>query len=132
MEKFVKDAWPDVLLPYNIEDNMYTSSRNRVVIKLEYSLKKADIPVFEKLRHIQSAFRIALVPYHLWAGRLSHELDEDFMGVRVCSASRPSLTRVEILHAIFVATTDHDALRSPLTTFSSPAPIKKELVISLT
>ncbi|VDB87790.1 Bgt-51813 [Blumeria graminis f. sp. tritici] len=56
MEKFVKDAWPEALLARNIEDNMYTSSKNRVVIKPEYRLKKADITVFEKLRHIQSAF----------------------------------------------------------------------------
>ncbi|VCU39333.1 Bgt-51808 [Blumeria graminis f. sp. tritici] len=132
MEKFVKDAWPEALLARNIEDNMYTSSKNRVVIKPEYCLKKADITVFEKLRHIQSAFPIALVPYHLWAERLSHELDEDFMGIRVWSASRHNLTWVEILHAIFVAMTDHDALCSPLTTFSSVAPIKMESVIFFT
>ncbi|SZF00675.1 unnamed protein product [Blumeria hordei] len=129
LKKFVKDAWPEALLARNIEDNMYTSSKNRVVIKLEYSLKKADITVFEKLRHIQSAFRVALVPYHLWAERLSHELDEDFMGIRIWSASRPNLTWVEMLHAIFVAMTDHDALRSPLTIFSSVAPKKESIII---
>ncbi|SZE99924.1 unnamed protein product [Blumeria hordei] len=63
-EKFVKNAWPEALLARNIEDNKYTSSKSRVV-KPDYSLKIADITVFEKLRHIQSAFRIVLVPYHL-------------------------------------------------------------------
>ncbi|SZF04807.1 unnamed protein product [Blumeria hordei] len=127
MKKFVKDAWPEALLARNIEDNMYTSSKNIVVIKPEYSLKKADITVF-KLRHIQSVFRIALVPYHLWAERLSHKLNEDFMGIRVWSASRPRLTWVEILYAIFVAITDHNALCSPLTILLSVVPIKESII----
>lgn len=51
-EKYVKDAWPKALLRRDVIDDSYSSNKNKVIVKQEWRLSKADTPVFDKLNEI--------------------------------------------------------------------------------
>ncbi|KAI0997839.1 hypothetical protein K3495_g10352 [Podosphaera aphanis] len=82
-EKFVIKAWPEAILPCDIDDDVFTSAKNRVTLRPEWRLITADAAVFHKLLQIQNALQTALVPYRLWPQRLTLEMGGDFHGVRV-------------------------------------------------
>ncbi|CAD6503661.1 BgTH12-03320 [Blumeria graminis f. sp. triticale] len=98
--------------------------------KAEWRLVKADIHVFEKLSEIQSALRVALVPYPIWTERLTHEMSGDFKGIRVWANERRNLKWVELLHAKFKNMKRHDCIHSPLTVFASISPDKGDSIYS--
>ncbi|CAD6501564.1 BgTH12-01815 [Blumeria graminis f. sp. triticale] len=82
-EKFVKETWPQALLAHDVNHEAYTSIKNKVIIRPELRLDKANSTVFSKLAEIQSAFRIALVLYWYWPQRLCLDMKEDFQCTRV-------------------------------------------------
>ena len=65
-EAFVKKAWPEAIFPDDIDDQSYTSVKNKIVLKPEWRLVEANSEVFTKLTRIQTALQMALVLYHLW------------------------------------------------------------------
>ncbi|CAD6504358.1 BgTH12-06089 [Blumeria graminis f. sp. triticale] len=130
VEKFVKEAWPEALLDRDIDDKSFTNVKNKVIIKAEWRLVKADIHVFEKLNEIQSALRVALVPYCIWTERLAHEMSSDFKGICVWANERRNLKWIELLHAIFKNMELHDCLHSSLTVFAGISPDKGDSIYS--
>ncbi|KHJ34624.1 hypothetical protein EV44_g3586 [Erysiphe necator] len=82
-EKFVKKAWPEAIFPGSIQDDAFTSVKNKVILKPEWQLIRADSEVFRKLSNIQNALQMALIPYHLWSQRVIMDMSGDFHGVRV-------------------------------------------------
>ncbi|CAD6505448.1 BgTH12-00939 [Blumeria graminis f. sp. triticale] len=91
-EKFAKEAWPQALLAHEVNHEAYTSIINKVIIRPELRLHKANFTVFSKLAEIQSAFRIALVPYWYWPQRLCLDMKEDFQCTRVWAEENPATT----------------------------------------
>lgn len=124
-EKFVKRAWPEAVFPNDIQDAAYTSVKNKVVLKPEWRLIVANGEVFNKLHHIQNALQMALVPYYLWASRVTIDMSGDFHGVRVW-ASGKKLSWIQLLEAIFTTMQRLNVLNSPFTAFSLITPKKEE------
>ena len=124
-ELFVKKAWPEAVFPDDLHDESFTSVKNKVVLKPEWQLIVANSDVFKKLSLIQSALQIALIPYHLWAQRVTMEMSGDFYSVRAWAITkRPSW--ILLLEAIFTTMQRLNALHSPLTTFSLLKPQSNE------
>ncbi|CAD6498927.1 BgTH12-04583 [Blumeria graminis f. sp. triticale] len=117
-KKFVKEAWPQALLAHEINHEAYTRIKNKVVIRPDLRLDKANSTVFLKLAEIQSALGIALVPYWYWPQRLYLERKEDFQGTRVWAEENPSTTWYLLLEDIFKIMQRLDVLHSPRTLFS--------------
>ncbi|KAI6248929.1 hypothetical protein HI914_02614, partial [Erysiphe necator] len=71
-----EDFLSPTLLARDIHDDTYISIKNKLVLKQEHKLKKADASVYSKLAQIKQnqAFKMALVPYWHWPWRLSLEL----------------------------------------------------------
>ena len=65
-EKFVKEAWPQALLAKDVMQDQFANIKNKVSLRLELRLSTVDSTTFTNLAEIQSAFRIALVPYWYW------------------------------------------------------------------
>ncbi|KAI0999846.1 hypothetical protein K3495_g8353 [Podosphaera aphanis] len=126
-EKFVKEAWPQAIFPEDIGFEGETSAKNRVSFKPEWRLVTADHSVFNKLKHIQASFQMALVPYRLWSQRLALEMDGDFKGVGIWALKGP-LSWITLLEAIFTIMQDHNVLQSPMTKFSRITPTQGELI----
>ena len=63
-EKYVKDIWPEAKLKSEIfySDSVSSNNRNRVVLKPEWKLSRASNDVFSKLRNIQTASYLAMIP----------------------------------------------------------------------
>ncbi|CAD6505127.1 BgTH12-00622 [Blumeria graminis f. sp. triticale] len=113
--KFVKEAWPQALLAHEVNHEAYTSIKNKVIIRPELRLDKANSTVFFKLAEIQSALRIALVPYWYWPQRLCLDMKEDFQCTRVWAEENPATTWPLLLEAIFKTMQQLDVLHSPRT-----------------
>ncbi|KAI6250617.1 hypothetical protein HI914_00622 [Erysiphe necator] len=122
VERFVKETWPEALLDRDIDHHSFTSAKNKVVLKPEWRLTRANTDVFDKLSEIQSALRTALVPYYLWPERLTYEMSDDFKGIRVWATECKQITWVDMLNAIFKNLEMHDCLHNLLTTFASMNP----------
>ncbi|VDB84225.1 Bgt-20623 [Blumeria graminis f. sp. tritici] len=131
-EKFVKEAWPQALLAHEVNHEAYTSIKNKVIIRPELRLDKANSTVFSKLAEIQSVFRIALVPYWYWPQRLCLDMKEDFQCTRVWAEENPATTWPLLLEAIFKTMQRLDVLHSPRTIFSRLAARDGEDVKSFT
>ncbi|KAI6246987.1 hypothetical protein HI914_04835 [Erysiphe necator] len=124
-EMFVKRAWPEAIFPQDVQDDVYTSVKNKVVLKPEWRLVVANSEVFNKLTQIQNALQIALIPYHLWTKRVTMDMSGDFHAVRVWAIGR-NPTWIELLEAIFTTMQRLNVLYSPFTKFSLLTPQKNE------
>ncbi|KHJ34625.1 hypothetical protein EV44_g3373 [Erysiphe necator] len=124
-EKFVKKAWPEAIFPGSIQDDAFTSVKNKVILKPEWQLIRADSEVFLKLSNIQNALQMALIPYHLWSQRVIMDMSGDFHGVRVWAMGKHP-TWILLLEAIFATMQRLNVLHSPLTTFSLLSPKNNE------
>lgn len=120
-EKFVRKAWPEAIFPQDIQDDAFTSVKNKVILKPEWRLIVANADVFKKLSNIQNALQIALIPYHLWAQRVAIEMSGDFSSVRIWSAGK-RLSWILFLEGIFTTMQRLNVLHSPFTTFSLLTP----------
>lgn len=129
-EKFVKEAWPQALLQKDVQDDQFTSIKNKVILRPELRLSKVDATTFTKLSEIQTAFRIALVPYWYWPQRLCLEMSEDFQGIRVWVEENSSVSWVMLLEAIFTMMQQLDLLHSPRTIFTRLAVNTGENIVS--
>ncbi|VCU39000.1 Bgt-20204 [Blumeria graminis f. sp. tritici] len=85
-EKFVKRAWLEAVFPNDLNNESYTSVKNKVVLKPEWRLVVANSEVFTKLSSIQNALQMALIPYNLWAHRVTIDMSGDFLGIRNAAA----------------------------------------------
>ncbi|RKF81154.1 hypothetical protein GcC1_029033, partial [Golovinomyces cichoracearum] len=63
-EKFVKKVWPEAVFPHELDNETFTSAKNRVVLKPEWRLVIANGEIFTKLSNIQNALQMALIPYN--------------------------------------------------------------------
>jgi hypothetical protein len=59
-----------------------TQKKNKITISQHLRLDKADHTVFPKLRKIQKLLRMNLVPWNLWAIRVSLELNDNFLQIQ--------------------------------------------------
>ncbi|KAI0998221.1 hypothetical protein K3495_g9974 [Podosphaera aphanis] len=124
-EKFVKKAWSEAVFPEDIDDEAFTNVKNKVVLKPEWRLIEANSDVFTKLSHIQTALRMALIPYHFWANRVAMEMSGDFLSIKAWSTGR-RLEWTTLLEAIFTTMQRLDVLHSPATAFALLKPNDKE------
>ncbi|KHJ32295.1 hypothetical protein EV44_g1239 [Erysiphe necator] len=124
-EMFVKRAWPEALFPQDVQDDVYTSVKNKVVLKPEWRLVVANSEVFNKLTQIQNALQIALIPYHLWTKRVTMDMSGDFHAACVWAIGR-NPTWIELLETIFTMMQRLNVLYSPFTKFSLLTPQKNE------
>ncbi|CCU80423.1 hypothetical protein BGHDH14_bgh00419 [Blumeria hordei DH14] len=120
--KFVKDVWPQALLPHEITHKADTSINNNVIIRPDLCLDKADSSVVVKLAEIQSAFKSGLLPYWYWPWRLSQEMKDDFQGTRVWAEENNFVTWPLLLEEIFKTMQRLDVLQTPATIFTRLAP----------
>ncbi|POS82548.1 hypothetical protein EPUL_005935, partial [Erysiphe pulchra] len=109
------------MFPQDVQDDAFTSVKNKVILKPEWRLIVANADVFKKLSNIQNALQIALIPYHLWAQRVAIEMSGDFSSVRIWSAGK-RLSWIVFLEGIFTTMQRLNALHSPFTTFSLLTP----------
>lgn len=103
----------------DIEHHSFTSAKNKIILKPEWRLTRANTDVFDKLSEIQSALRTALVPYYLWPERLTCEMLDDFKRIRVWATECKKIIWIDLLNAIFKSMEMHDCLYKPLTVFVS-------------
>lgn len=119
LEAFVKGIWPEAILERDINNDTFTSRKNKVVIKPEWRLDVADEKIFDKLSEIQSVFQVfqvfqvSLIPYCLWVERLTYEMSNEFMGVKTWAIQARHITWTQLLEAIFIAMKENDVLHSP-------------------
>ncbi|CAD6506103.1 BgTH12-07033 [Blumeria graminis f. sp. triticale] len=127
-EKAIHGIWSAVVLPSQIDERAEHSAKNKVVIPQALGIHRADEKIFEKLEAIQINLQTALVPYHLWAARVSLELDGDFKHVAIwAQAHSPSW--VLFAEAIITVLRSHKKLDATITLFSSMLPGKEESYI---
>ncbi|KAI0999759.1 hypothetical protein K3495_g8439 [Podosphaera aphanis] len=124
-EKFVKKAWPEAVFPEEIDDEAFNNVKNKVVLKPEWRLIEANSDVFTQLSHIQTALRMALIPYHLWANRVAMEMSGDFLSIKAWSTGR-RLEWTTLLEPIFTTMQRLDVLHSPASVFALLKPNDKE------
>lgn len=128
-EERIKTLWPEAILPSEAMTFPKCESKNKVVFPPNLKLVWADETVFDKLREIQHRLQQALVPYDLWAQRVSIELTGDFQQVAIYAKSW-KLDWMTFLEAIIQVLNDHHQLHGPMTRFSTLLPHQNESLIN--
>ncbi|KAI1106874.1 hypothetical protein F4804DRAFT_329839 [Jackrogersella minutella] len=130
-EERVKWIWPEAVLPSEAAGFAKGESNNIVVIPANLRLVWADNSVLDKLGEIQNRLKIALVPYELWATRMSIELAGDFQQVAIFLRSwNPSW--VTFLEAVIQVLEEHHVLHSPLVVFATLLRYQDESIVNFT
>ncbi|KAI1478114.1 hypothetical protein F4774DRAFT_426853 [Daldinia eschscholtzii] len=108
-ERRVLAAWPDAVLPAEVEGFQQCRDGNIVKIPSNLRLVWADYTTLDKLNEIQKELKRALVPYNRWPMRVECELSGDFKAVstyvRACTPDW--VTFVEIILQVLV---DHHVI----------------------
>ena len=125
-KNLVKDIWPEAKFKLEIfySDSGSCSDRN-IVIKSEWKLSRASSDVFSKLRDIQTALYLAMIPYNLWPQRVAIEMDGDFILVRRI-IGQFDVSWMQTLEAFFETLDNHEMLQEPVPEFARLAPYKDE------
>jgi hypothetical protein len=128
-EQRVWNAWPEVVLERDVAAMGQTQEKNKVTIPQHLRLDKADHTVFPKLREIQKLLRMNLVPWNLWATRVSLELDDDFLQVQAwADQAHPDwLTFVE---GIIQHTHQHGHSYNTVSQFLAMLPYQNEALVA--
>ncbi|RKF57556.1 hypothetical protein OnM2_073067 [Erysiphe neolycopersici] len=124
-EQRILQDWPEVVLPSQAHLYGATSHKNKVNFKPDTKLTIANHTVIQTLSDAQDQLKIALIPYHLWAMRLTHIMDGDFQQISIW-ARQSNLTWLDLVESIIQLLKRSRALYSPMTLFSMMTPQSQE------
>lgn len=121
----IKSIWPDAKAKSDLYNYTGTSDSNKLFIKQDLRLVKADHTIFSKLKKIQTLFQTSLIPYNSWSQRLAGKLTGDFkrVGLYIGSNNPDWITTLE---AIFLVMQRRNALHNPVSAFCRFSPMADE------
>ncbi|KAI1098030.1 hypothetical protein F4804DRAFT_140997 [Jackrogersella minutella] len=128
-ERRIIKIWPEAVLSGDAVGMGRCDEKNKVIIPPTSRLIWADNTILDKLSDIQHRFKIALIPYDLWATRLATELAGDFQQVAIYTRNnRP--TWVTLLEVIFQVLDEHHVLNGPITVFATLLSCQDESMVN--
>ncbi|KAI1430430.1 hypothetical protein GGR50DRAFT_702432, partial [Xylaria sp. CBS 124048] len=129
-ERNVQLVFPQAILRPDSQRLGKCEARNKISFPSHMKLIKADAAVLDQLREFQRRLIAALVPYEMWAMRVSQEMYGDFYVVSEFIQNSRSPKWIDLLEAVIQILAEHNALHSPLTTFVSILPAQGESYVN--
>ncbi|KAI1432429.1 hypothetical protein GGR50DRAFT_706709 [Xylaria sp. CBS 124048] len=129
-ERNVQLVFPEAILQYNAHRRGRCDPKNKVTFPSTMKLYRADHTVLDTLRLYQKRLSQFLVPYDLWALRVTSEMDGDFHVVAEFIERSEDPTWVDLLEAVIQVLRQHNAIHSPLTTFVGMLPTHNESYVN--
>ncbi|KAI1435146.1 hypothetical protein GGR50DRAFT_694479 [Xylaria sp. CBS 124048] len=129
-ERNVQLVFPQAILRPDSRRLGKCEARNKISFPSHMKLVKADAAVLDQLREFQRRLIASLVPYDMWAMRVSQEMYGDFYVVSEFIQNCRSPKWIDLLEAVIQVLGEHNALHSPLTTFVSILPAQGESYVN--